>query len=113
MSKDFSQEFDKFLGKLQRRENFAFARFSDGELFILKNQKVVLAENYFITGDRLGGGHYPAEEQKEFIPEHHSYYQQKLVESLQYNKDGYYKGICTRSDVSIEDFEWQLELHGS
>jgi len=113
VSKDFSQEFDKFLGKLQRRENFAFARFSDGELFILKNQKVVLAENYFITGDRLGGGHYPAEEQKEFIPEHHSYYQQKLVESLQYNKDGYYKGICTRSDVSIEDFEWQLELHGS
>ena len=54
VSKDFSQEFDKFLGKLQRKENFAFARFSDGELFILKNQKVVLAENYFITGDRLG-----------------------------------------------------------
>ena len=79
MSKDFSQEFDKFLGKVKEGENFAFARFSDGELFILKNQKVVLAENYFITGDRLGQGVYPAEEQKSFIPEHHKFYQQKLI----------------------------------
>ncbi len=113
MSKDFSQEFDKFLGKVKEGENFAFARFSDGELFILKNQKVVLAENYFITGDRLGQGVYPAEEQKSFIPEHHKFYQQKLIDSLKFNKDGYYKGICTKSDVSAEDFEWQLELHGS
>ena len=113
MSKDFNDEFDKFLGKIQRGENFAFARFSDGELFILKNQKVILAENYFITGERLGPGVYPAEEQKSFIPEHHGFYQEKLVESLKFNKNGYYKGICTRSDVSVEDFEWQLDLHGS
>ena len=113
MTKDFTGEFDKFLRKLEKGENFAFARFSDGELFILKNQKVVLAENYFITGDRLGGGKYPAEEQKEFIPEHHSFYQEKLVESLKFNKDGYYKGICTKSDVSEDDFQWQLDLHGS
>ena len=113
MTKDFTEEFNKFLGKLQRGENFALSRFSDGELFILKNEKVVLAENYFITGDRLGGGKYPAEEQKAFIPEHHSFYQQKLVESLKFNKQGYYKGICTKSDVSEEDFKWQLDLHGS
>jgi hypothetical protein len=113
MSKDFSQEFNKFLERLQRKENFAFARFSDGELFVLKNQKVVLAENYFITGDRVGGGQYPAEEQKEFIPAHHSFYRDRLVDSLQFNMEGYYKGICTRSDVSTEDFQWQLGLHGT
>ena len=113
VSKDFNDEFDKFLERLQNRQNFAFSRYSDGELFILRNQKVVLAENYFITGERLGGGRYPAEEQKSFIPEHHAFYQEQLVKSFQFNKPGYHKGICTRSDVSVEDFEWQLQLHGS
>ena len=34
--KHFNKEFDKFLEKLKNKENFAFARFSDGELFILR-----------------------------------------------------------------------------
>ena len=48
--KYFDKEFDKFLGKLKNKENFAFARFSDGELFILRNETVILAENHFVTG---------------------------------------------------------------
>ena len=48
--KDFKQEFDKFKSKIASGENFAFARFSDGEMFIMQNQTVVLAPGYFVSG---------------------------------------------------------------
>jgi hypothetical protein len=112
VTKYFDKEFDKFLGKLKDKENFAFARFSDGELFILRNETVILAENHFVTGNRKGHGIYPPEEQKEFIPEKHEFYQQKLVECFKSKMPEYYKGICCRNDVGEDAFFWQKGLHG-
>jgi hypothetical protein len=113
MSKDYKQEFDTFLSKIKNKENFAFSRFSDGELFIMKNDKVVLAPGFFITGTRVGHNVYTKEEQKEFIPGKHEFYRQKLIESFQFKHENYYKGICTKTDVGEEDFQWQLDLQGS
>lgn len=110
--KTFSKEFDKFLQKIKNKEPFAFVRFSDGELFMLQNKEVKLAENHFVTGQIQGSGKYTKEEQKHFIPEQHSFYRQKLIESLQYKKPNYFKGICARGDVSPEDFMFQIDLHG-
>ena len=108
----FDKEFDKFLEKLKNKENFAFARFSDGELFILKNETLILAEDHFVTGQRKGQGVYPAEEQKEFIPEKHSFYQEKLTECFKFKMPEYYKGICCRNDVGEDAFFWQKGLNG-
>ena len=113
MTKDYKQEFEKFKTYLQEGTNFAFARFSDGEYFIMRNQKVVLAPGFFITGDRVGHNIYTKEEQKEFIPSKHQFFREKLIESYQFEADGYYKGICTRNDVGQEGFEWQLNLLNS
>ena len=92
MTKTFTNEFDKFLDKLKNGENFAFNRFSDGELFMLQNQPLVLAENYFITGDKSMGGHYPKEEQKEFIPGTHKEQHKRLMKAFTFRKKGHYKG---------------------
>ncbi len=54
MHKDFTQDFDLLLNKLKNQENFAFTRFSDGELFIMQDKTVVLADNHYITGDIRG-----------------------------------------------------------
>ena len=62
--KDFTKAFDKLSGMLKNNENFAFTRFSDGELFILQNKKLVLAESHYITGDITGANKYTEEEQK-------------------------------------------------
>ena len=102
VSKDFSQEFDKFLGKLQRKENFAFARFSDGELFILQNKTVVLAEKHYVTGDVSGPNIYTKEEQKEFYPEQHSFYRQKLIDSFKHNQKNYFKISCNFNKKNIK-----------
>ena len=65
--KDFYAEFTKFLNKLKKNENFAFARFSDGELFIMQNKTVILAEDHYVTGEIKGPNIYTKEEQKEFL----------------------------------------------
>ena len=112
MKKDFKQEFNKFKDKISNGENFAFARFSDGEMFIMQNQTVVLAPGYFVTGDRVGQNIYTKEEQKEFIPAKHQFHREKLIDSFQYQADQYYKGICTKTDVGEANFKWQMDLHG-
>ena len=112
--KDFNKAFDSLLDKLENRENFAFSRFSDGELFIMQDKKVVLAESSYITGDIEGFNRYTIEEQKEFIPGRDEKYRQKLLECYAHNQEGYFKGICTGTDphVGDENFKYMLDLHG-
>ena len=52
--KNYKEEFDRLLKLLKERTPFAFSRFSDGEVTILRNKTVVLAEDHFIQGDIHG-----------------------------------------------------------
>tara|TARA_Y100000034_G_scaffold47685_1_gene58743 strand:+ start:729 stop:1541 length:813 start_codon:yes stop_codon:yes gene_type:complete len=112
--KDFHKAFDFILNKVKKGENFAFTRFSDGELFMLQNKHLLLAPDHYITGDVAGPNTYTAEEQKEFDPTQHQFYRDKLMDSFLHNEEGYYKGICTATDghVGKENFEWMIETHG-
>jgi len=105
--KDFHKGFDFLLTKIKNEENFAFVRFSDGELFVLKNETLILSDTYYVTGDVAGSNIYTDEEQKEFIPEIHSFYRQKLIESLEHTQADYFKGICTIKDVGEKNFLFQ------
>ena len=95
--KNFKEEFFKILMLTQSKEPFAFARFSDGEVSVLKNKHLVLAEDYFIQEDVYGENPvkapipYMEEERKEFNPEEHSFYHKKLVEAFQFKKKNYFK----------------------
>lgn len=100
MVKSFTQEFDKLAGLIKSVEPFCFIRFSDGEVTILRNQPVVLGDGYFIQGDLHGAqknivpvGTYNEEEQKEFWPQKHGFFQKKLRDSFLFSKHNYIKGI--------------------
>ena len=112
--KDFNKSFDSVLRMLKSNENFAFTRFSDGELFILQNKTVVLADNHYITGDIKGANRYTKEEHKEFYPDQHQKYRKKLIECYKHNQDKYFKGICTSTDghVGKANFDWMIDFHG-
>ena len=115
LQKTFSGEFDKLLKKLKDEENFAFLRFSDGELFMLRGDKLVLAENSYTTGDRTGAGYYPKEEQKDFDPERDAFYRDRLIAALQHRQPDYFKGLTGVVDEDIAGkgaFEYQLGMHG-
>jgi len=112
--KDFTGAFDTLIHKIKSKENFAFTRFSDGELFILQNKTVILAENHYVTGDVKGSNIYTKEEQKEFLPEEHGFFRDKLMECYLHNQENFYKGICTGTDPHVGDknFEWMIKEHG-
>lgn len=110
--KTFQSHFDLLKNKLLNCENFAFLRFSDGELFVLQNKRLELNENYYVIGNQLSIGHYNEEEQKKFLPEANQKERSLLIDSLQYKDKNYFKGICTRPDVDYETFKWQIDLAG-
>tara|TARA_R110002126_G_C10486643_1_gene502630 strand:+ start:3092 stop:3886 length:795 start_codon:yes stop_codon:yes gene_type:complete len=112
--KDFRLAFDVLLNKIEKKENFAFTRFSDGELFILQDKTLILADNHYVTGEITGPNRYTKEEHKEFHPDKHQFYREKLIECYRHNQDEYYKGICTSTDghVGKQNFDWLINFHG-
>ena len=104
-------EFDKFKAMIEEEVPFCFCRYSDGELFIMQNKEVKLAPDHFITGKTGGYCTYAPEDQKHFDPVANPGLREDLIETFKYKADNYFKGICTRSDVSEEDFQFQIDLH--
>ncbi|EKE03238.1 MAG: hypothetical protein ACD_20C00228G0004 [uncultured bacterium] len=110
--KTFEGDFYKLLNLLKKHEPFAFNRFSDGELFILQDKELILAENLVQVGDKVYGHSYTKEDFKHFDPKEHGFYKDRLIESFKFDKYNYYKGICCRCCTSDKDFEWQFEILG-
>ncbi len=113
--KDFKKAFNKLLTKVQNNEQFAFARFSDGELYMMRNQPVIIGTDHYVTGDIKGRNVYGEEEVKEFLPERDQVYRDKLLECFKDVQPNYFKGICTSNENSVtpnNPFNYQIDLHG-
>ncbi len=52
--KIYKEEFNKLLSLIRLGTPFSFSRFSDGEVTILRNKKLVLGDGFFIQGDLHG-----------------------------------------------------------
>jgi hypothetical protein len=110
--KDFRQDFFKLLSKLKTGENFAFSRFSDGEMYILQNIETKLDKNLIKIGQRVENGPYKKDDFKHFDPNKHQKSREKLIDSFLYEQKNYYRGISCRCCVGQENFDWQLEQLG-
>ena len=109
--KNFREHFAKFTEMIRNDEHFAFARYSDGELYILQNKELVLGQNLIQIGEQKQSGNYQAPDFKHYDPKEHGFYQQKLVEAYKHRQSNYYKGISCSCCVGKEAFDWQVELH--
>ena len=52
MVKHFREHFAKFTEMIRNDEHFGFARYSDGELYILQNKELVLDNGLIQIGDK-------------------------------------------------------------
>jgi hypothetical protein len=98
--KTFKEEFNKLVSLIRLGTPFSFSRFSDGEVTILRNKRLVLGDGFFIQGDLHGedpyvvpNNTYPDEERKDFDPIKDKFFQKKLTEAFTYRKKNYFKGI--------------------
>jgi hypothetical protein len=87
--KTFRCELSKFRIKLEGHEAFAFSRYGDGELGILRNE---LIDDIEYKND----------------PEDTAYLQVRrmLLESLRYTHEQYYVGISCPHCIGEDDFNW-------
>lgn len=97
---DAIDDFEKLSNKIYSGENFAYLRFSDGEGYVLYNQYLELSNQGYNLNGAKGYAYYGKEEYKVFDPEKHSFYRQKLIESLEYVAPNYYKGLPMRNQCS-------------
>ena len=120
--KEFRKDFWKFVDKLKKEEHFSLSRFSDGELRILQNKKLRIAENQIVIGDHVNNHLHikiSKNERKEYDPEKDYWFHEELMEAFTSNMLGYYKGLSCRCCLSgkhgmtaDEEFEWQVKLSG-
>jgi len=110
--KDFRQHLQWFRSKLETREPFAFARYSDGELYILQNKKLVLDDNLIQIDDRVSTGPYQPQDFKSFDPQLHADVRDHLLRAFQHKQYNYFKGISCRCCVGDAAFDEQIALHG-
>ena len=95
----FKDDFFKLLQKLKSGENFAFTRFSDGEICVMQNKELRLADDHVKMGETLYGFGYTKDDHKHFDPEKHGFLKDKLIEAYKFKKENYFVGgicqVCT------------------
>ena len=89
-------DFDIINSLLEKRENFAFSRFSDGEVLVLNRIEVSMAPSNNKIGHATFNAENPKDDVKHYIPEEHESFRSLLEDSLRYRANNYYKGISCK-----------------
>lgn len=109
--KDFREHFFLLMNKLNKGENFAFSRFSDGELRIMQGKKLILAADHYQIGDQKVNSSYYPEDRKNIDPVEHLHIKNKLMEAYQHLQHNYYVGLSCRCCVGQDDFNQMISWY--
>lgn len=108
----FSHDLKNFEKKIIQNQNFAFSRFSDGELFIIQNKKLIISDDFWQLEKRKFYIKFSKNEKKEFLPSKHQFYRSKLIESLNFKMKNYYKGISCVCCNGLENVNFMKGMSG-
>jgi len=109
--KKFETEFETILERLKNKVPFAFSRWADGELFILKGESFTLSPTSHFY-------HFP-EDQKHFDATQHDFVMKKLWDAFEYEAENYHIGILSNGLCPPENNnghstrDWMIEKSGS
>lgn len=106
----FRVHLEIIFDKLINGQCFAFNRFSDGELYILKNQELILDNSRVKVGTKETKALYNAEDHKHFCPLKHKFFRDRLIDAFVFESENYYTGISCRCCVGFENFNYQINL---
>jgi len=110
--KDFERHFWKLQNKLKNGENFAFARYSDGEMNVMQNQHLVLdGESTRLDGKHIGTK-YDNIDHKEYDPRKHAPFRDRLMDAYRYHAKNYFVGLSCRCCVGQQNSDWMKQERG-
>lgn len=108
--KTFRGDLIKMYNLLRQKEPFAFARFSDGEEFILQNKNLEINDNQVIAGETVFNKGFSKEDHKHFDPVEHKWFRDALWQAFYWEQPNYFKGIPCRCCVGDERNKWFLDI---
>ena len=105
----FKDDFFLLVEKLKNNENFAYTRFSDGEIAIMQNKRLLLANDHVILGETHHNFGYTKNDDE------HQKLRQKLLEAYKYKSKNYFVGsICKNCNCASAEFkDWMINEYGS
>ncbi|NLR75021.1 hypothetical protein [Leeia aquatica] len=105
-------DLSRFEEMALKREPFTFVRFSDGEIEVLRNRKLVIADGVTeFRGNRFSN-HFPEFDKKSFDPLRGKDIRRDLLSSALFRDLSYFKGIPTYHNGAVLDREFMLRLNG-
>jgi hypothetical protein len=112
MYQDPDLDFKCLVSLLEQKTPFTFIRFSDGEMEIIVNTKLVISPGSVEWRGGKGVANYPAFDSKSFIPERDGVFRTDLLEAARFRAGKYFKGIRTRGALALRDKNRMIELNG-
>ncbi len=105
-------DLDRFERLVRERLPFTFVRFSDGEIEILRNRKLVIAGGVTEFRGKRFSNQFPEFDQKRFDPRHGQDVRGDLLASAIFCDVGYFKGVPALHNNALCDREFMLRLNG-
>lgn len=106
------RDLDSFIENLKSRQPFTFVRFSDGEMEILRREKLRLGPDGVTWSKGKSSFVYPVFDHKDFDPERDSAFYDALMKSATRRAPFYFKGIPTRHNRALVDRNLMIDLNG-
>jgi hypothetical protein len=110
--KDFRDHFWLLQKKLKAGEPFAFSRYSDGEMDVMQNKKVELTSTGTFKDGKRVGITYGESDHKEYDPEKHAWFHERLLTAYRHHQDNYFVGLSCPCCVGPENNAWMKEQRG-
>lgn len=101
-----------FYTMLKKKQPFTFVRFSDGEIEILRNRKLLIDGGITEFRKKVFKNQFPECDKKRFIPHECIDFRQDLLAAAMFQDNYYFKGIPSRHNKAIIDREFMLRLNG-
>jgi len=105
-------DLDRLEQLVRERTPFTFVRFSDGEIEILRNRKLVIAGGVTEFRGKRFSNQFPVFDQKHFDPQCGQDVRRDLLASAIFCEGAYFKGVPTQHNNALGDREFMLRLNG-
>lgn len=112
MQQRASHDFNVLSELLGSRKPFTFVRFSDGELEVIRNNRLFIGEGRILWSKGEVEFRYPEFDRKDFLPERDVKFREDLLASAKYSERNFFKGIPTSHNQALVDRNLLVALNG-
>ena len=105
-------DFELIKGLLENKDPFTYVRFSDGEMEIIRNERLFIGKGHISWSKGEVSYSYPDFDFKDFSPTRDVKLRADLISSASYKSKFFFKGIPTAHNNALEDRNLMIELNG-